>query len=456
MWFGRVLIERLAKRKVNDSSRVTNPSCGADLGRRHWLRVMVGTLMGSVAVGRAATSAAQVTSTTSSTTSTTVPPTTPVTIETEQTVTGRKTFAALTGIGEIVIERDGTGGISSNMTKGFTVEDKPMRLRISSDTPANPHGQHLLIQPYPYGMGFEYDGVVEFWSTDFSVHGSASSGAGAQFWVGDESDTGGVYATSRDALNFSEVASQKFGGALSHGALRLRVVSDADYVEVWQGAQYAGASESGNLLLRFGTPLGSPGIYFGDDNTTLIRRVNPNQLATPGTWRADQFQTTGTALGGVRASFGTEGAKVIGLVIKGTAAQTADLQQWWDSANAVLVRIDAAGTLTFGPTGDTNLYRSGADVLKTDDDLHSARDVRARDTESNQVIMGGSGPADAAGIRFGSAGDTNLYRAAADTLATDDDFEFITIGKGPIITSSDGTRYRVTIDDDGAIVVMAV
>lgn len=54
-----------------------------------------------------------------------------------------------------------------------------------------------------------------------------------------------------------------------------------------------------------------------------------------------------------------------------------------------------------------------------------------------------------------AATDTNLYRSAADVLATDDDFECKTIGKGVILKSPAGTRYRVTVADDGALTTAA-
>lgn len=64
-------------------------------------------------------------------------------------------------------------------------------------------------------------------------------------------------------------------------------------------------------------------------------------------------------------------------------------------------RLYASGMHEWGSgalTRDTNLYRSAADVLKTDDSFH----------------VGGTA------LLLGSAGDVNLYRSAADTLSTDD------------------------------------
>lgn len=76
---------------------------------------------------------------------------------------------------------------------------------------------------------------------------------------------------------------------------------------------------------------------------------------------------------------------------------------------------NADGSMEWGDgtaAPDTNLYRSAANTLATDDNLVT------HFGESSQIAL-----ADLAGnpgIIFGSAFDTNLYRSAADTLKTDD------------------------------------
>ncbi|TAK89618.1 hypothetical protein EPO04_00725 [Patescibacteria group bacterium] len=81
----------------------------------------------------------------------------------------------------------------------------------------------------------------------------------------------------------------------------------------------------------------------------------------------------------------------------------------------------AASGITFGT--DTNLYRSAADTLKTDDQFLSASYLSANNGTANQVYIGATASATpGAGILFGqgASADTNLYRSAADTLKTDD------------------------------------
>lgn len=77
--------------------------------------------------------------------------------------------------------------------------------------------------------------------------------------------------------------------------------------------------------------------------------------------------------------------------------------------------------LVLGTAGDTNLYRDAADTLRTDDTFKAAN-IYAWSDGSQQVALGNVGPASTAGILFGIPQDTNLYRPAVDTLKTDDSF----------------------------------
>lgn len=106
-------------------------------------------------------------------------------------------------------------------------------------------------------------------------------------------------------------------------------------------------------------------------------------------------------------------------------------------SGAQAVEIDASATgprILFG--ADTNLYRSAADTLKTDDALHALY-FRGRPALSGdaafQALLGaeawqrfhvlGDG---ALGWGSGAATpDTNLYRGAANQLKTDDEFEAV-------------------------------
>lgn len=101
------------------------------------------------------------------------------------------------------------------------------------------------------------------------------------------------------------------------------------------------------------------------------------------------------------------------LVVKQPVGGTQNLYEAQDSAGNTLVRHTSAGQLQFGSTGDTNLYRSAANQLKTDDDLFSAANVGGYLGSNTQVVIGNRGPGGEAAISFANTEDVRLYRAAA-------------------------------------------
>lgn len=134
------------------------------------------------------------------------------------------------------------------------------------------------------------------------------------------------------------------------------------------------------------------------------------------------------------------------------------------SAVASLLQLGSdAGTgtsgITFGSTGDTNLYRSAADILRTDDTFMAntvlAVDaIQAQTGNANQVTLGRTasgvgGP----GITFGSAADTNLYRSGASQLQTDG--RFIAAGANSVIGSASGSANQVYLSTTASGVVGA-
>jgi hypothetical protein len=94
------------------------------------------------------------------------------------------------------------------------------------------------------------------------------------------------------------------------------------------------------------------------------------------------------------------------------------------SATPVMA-VNSSGQLTFGSAEDTNLYRSAAAVLATDSSIITTGTttfVVAGNGTASEVKIGPAGPGSLPGIVWGSAEDTNLYRSAANTLKTDDAF----------------------------------
>jgi hypothetical protein len=180
--------------------------------------------------------------------------------------------------------------------------------------------------------------------------------------------------------------------------------------------------------------IGSEGIVaWGPGNAvsdTNLYRSAVGKLATDGTFLAVGGLASGAATG--NSDFANAGvwAAAAGQV---SARRAANAAVWRSSVvgdTGDRFTFDTAGLMQWGPspgTGvfDTNLYRSSADVLRTDDSLVVALDTYARGGVATQVATGdisilGVGGAARAGIVFGSAADTNLYRSAADTLKTDD------------------------------------
>jgi hypothetical protein len=99
--------------------------------------------------------------------------------------------------------------------------------------------QDFLIAPYQYGMAIEYNGVVECWVGEWSIHKGVKyydtegqgNGWGAVLWVGDDVDRGGIRATARNNtlsggnVAYGELAVEKFHNGGSNGDLRLRLPS---------------------------------------------------------------------------------------------------------------------------------------------------------------------------------------------------------------------------------------
>jgi len=116
--------------------------------------------------------------------------------------------------------------------------------RLSRATPDNNGATDFMITPYLYGMGIEYPGVVEVWSTDFSVHMNHKlvNGTSPNFWVGDEIDSGGLFATSFDhgggSNSYTVLASDRFSH-LSHGPLDFQVRNPTDTFNFQWGAYHS-------------------------------------------------------------------------------------------------------------------------------------------------------------------------------------------------------------------------
>ena len=117
--------------------------------------------------------------------------------------------------------------------------------RLSRATPDIPGFKDLLITPYNYGMAIEYPSTIEVFSGNFSVHMHPSCaplaycGPGANLWVGDEIDSGGLYVTALDNGGGTNsrvtLAADRFNHA-SHGSLNFVVRNTTDAFKFDVGA----------------------------------------------------------------------------------------------------------------------------------------------------------------------------------------------------------------------------
>jgi hypothetical protein len=106
------------------------------------------------------------------------------------------------------------------------------------------------ILPYEFGMAIEYNGVVENWVGEWSIHKGVNyydmegtgNGWGAVLWVGDDLDAGGVRSTARNNLssggnvNYGEISVEKFSGS-PNGDFHFRLPSNNNRFDFIYGAR---------------------------------------------------------------------------------------------------------------------------------------------------------------------------------------------------------------------------
>jgi hypothetical protein len=165
--------------------------------------------------------------------------------------------------GEIVFARNDLDTVRSIASP----TDPEIHFRLSRATPDAGGGQHLLITPYPYGMVMEYPTTLEFWVQDFSVHHNQQItkwASAPNFWVGDEIDSGGLFATARDnggGTNSNVVLAADRFTHTSHGSMNFVVRNPTDAFKFDMGAygaevlkgQISGTATGSSLDLFSGT-----------------------------------------------------------------------------------------------------------------------------------------------------------------------------------------------------------
>lgn len=194
------------------------------------------------------------------------------------------------------------------------------------------------------------------------------------------------------------------------------------------------------------------GITIGGD--VEIFRSAANVATTPDTFDAVAFRQAGVAL----ASTHLADALNIGLLNSArtwTAIQTHTADILAQSADVRVrqsgdlfdkVRLGWDGLIYFGSgavANDVTFRRSGVGALRSSGTLDAVTSITANIGATNQVALGVA----SAGFVLGLAGDTNLYRSAADTLKTDDALH----AAGTIIANQGGGLAQVSIGAVGGL-----
>jgi len=173
---------------------------------------------------------------------------------------------------------------------------------------------------------------------------------------------------------------------------------------------------SGNAELDFG-PGGASGV------DTSLYRASANQLQTDSYFRAQRSTGTYFSIGAglstdaidiARVALRADGTIVFG---PGGSTQASDTNLYRSAAGNLATdgafRVDQANgqaSIVWGSATDTYMYRIAANTLRTNAHFQDAADIYARYGVAQQVLLGQV--AGLAGIGFGSAVDTFLYRGA--------------------------------------------
>jgi hypothetical protein len=236
------------------------------------------------------------------------------------------------------------------------------------------------------------------------------------------------------------------GGVITSG------LHAANYADIQ--ALLNGGLDGSNINQATVFTLGASGITLGGD--TNLYRAAASVLKTDGTLR----------VGGSMELTGATGAFIarssVGVYPTLVTRQSVDAFDRYS--------LDNNGAMIWGGgsgTGDTNLYRSAANVLKTDDQFHAVGSLYAgwNAAASSYVLQAldtGMVALPIQGVTGGLllGGDTNLYRSAANLLATDDSFRtggtfdslHATAGAAILQAAVSGeASYRFVIDQNGSL-----
>lgn len=290
---------------------------------------------------------------------------------------------------------------------------------------------------------------------------------GSLTWDGAAIVPGSVVQTIGSAVNaasapddFTVGGNLSVAGTIAIGAdvsLYRRAADTLHTDDTFESTQDVIAQQGATRQTRMGgVSAGSAlsGIAFGLAGDTLLFRNGAGELRTGGLMRVDtdllarnggltSQVLVGSIAGAGGIALGVSGDTNLYRAAAGVLKSDGSLRTGGDQAAqyglAAQVQMGARGPagvagVSFGSVDDANLYRVAAGVVKTDGILRSGSDQTAQHTTAAQVQMGARGPAGVAGLSFGSADDANLYRLAAGVLKTD----------GAVRSSGDQTAQHPT------------
>ncbi len=185
----------------------------------------------------------------------------------------------------------------------------------------------------------------------------------------------------------------------------------------FRAGQLAKTTSSFNSTLDFATQTASRSILLPDaSGTVCLQNATACGFATA-TGAAGYIQNSTSLQTTANFNIQSAGAASVGGVIRAATSQTADLFQLQDSSGAILTAFQADGKLVFGPSGaqDTNLYRSAANTLKTDDNLIVGDGVSSK----NLTIQGNSWNGTVAIVNSDTGSPYNLFYRSRGNLGAE-------------------------------------
>lgn len=204
------------------------------------------------------------------------------------------------------------------------------------------------------------------------------------------------------------------------------------------GTLRAGATTS--MISIGGVAGGTPTIYFGNAFDTALYRGAAGTLTTGGLFQVGQYISANSSnanqvlvgySGGAAAPGITFGNLLDTYLYRETTSQLRT-----NSHLIVDLNIFSRGAIYFGSANDTNLYRAGADFLATDDTFAIGRPLA--NSFAFQTTVGAPGGVTAAFVLraggqlqwsdgIGGALDTSLYRGSANILRTDGNIQLFNL-----------------------------